>query len=78
MLRDSLDMIVTSHVRTREDLVSVEFTMSPGDVENLAGLPPGWFTNKPGEVIKLRDDARRPMTASPQKAVIVEFPGRSK
>lgn len=78
MLRDSLDMIVTSHVRTREDLVTVEFTMSPGDVENLAGLPPGWFTNKPGEVIKLRDDARRPVTGSPQKAVIVEFPGRNK
>lgn len=76
-LRDSVEMIVASQVRTKEDLMSVEFTMSAGDVENLTGLPPGWFTSKPGEVIKLREDARRPHGSSQQEGVVVAFPSRA-
>lgn len=75
-LRDSLEMIVASQVRTKDDLMSVEFTMSAGDVENLTSLPPGWFTSKPGEVIRLREDARRPQGASQQEGVVVAFPVR--
>lgn len=78
VLRDSLEMIVSSQLRTKEDLMSVEFTMSAGDVENLSGLPPGWFTSRTGEVIKLRDDMRRPQNASQQEGVVVAFPTRTK
>ncbi|MGL4528792.1 MAG: XRE family transcriptional regulator [Aestuariivirga sp.] len=78
ILRDSLEMVVSSLVRTKEDLLSVEFTMSPGDVENLTSLPPGWFTSKPGDVIKLREDIRRPQGADQPEGVVVAFPVRSK
>lgn len=78
ILRDSLEMVVSSQVRTKEDLLSVEFTMSPGDVENLTGLPPGWFTSKPGDVVKLREDIRRSQGGGQQEGIVVAFPVRSK
>lgn len=53
-MRDAMDTIVSSGVRTKEDLAAVEFAMSPGDVENLTNLPPGWFSQRPGEVVHLR------------------------
>ena len=57
LLRDSLNMIVGSGVRTKSDLLAVEFTMRPGDVENLASLPPGWFSEMTGEVVQLKRDS---------------------
>ena len=52
-LRDALNLIVDSGTRTRADLLSVEFTMHPGDIENLAGLPTGWFNKRQASVIQL-------------------------
>ncbi|TPQ47666.1 DNA-binding protein [Prosthecomicrobium hirschii] len=78
MLRQSLEMIIASQVRTKDDLLAVEFTMSPGDVENLAALPPGWFTSRPGEIIQLRQDIKRTSNSTQHQAVVVKFPGRSK
>lgn len=57
LLRDLLNMIVGSGVRTKSDLLAVEFTMRPGDVENLASLPPGWFSEMTGEVVQLKRDS---------------------
>lgn len=54
ILRDAVEVIVSADVRTRADLLAVEFTISPGDIENITGLPPGWFSAKSGEVVKLR------------------------
>ena len=34
-----MNLIVESGVRTKADLLAVEFTMSPGDVENLDQPP---------------------------------------
>lgn len=53
VLRDALCLIVESGTRTKEDLLSVEFTMHSGDIENIANLHSGWFTKKTGEVVKL-------------------------
>ena len=40
-------------LRGKEDLLSVEFTMHPGDIENLVNLPSGWFSKKTGDVVSL-------------------------
>lgn len=73
LLRDSLNIIVSSGVRTKADLLAVEFTMKPGDVENLASLPPGWFSELTGEVVQLRQDADRAATRREAPAVVVQF-----
>jgi Zn-dependent peptidase ImmA (M78 family) len=58
-MADAMNLIVDSGVRTKADLLAVELTMSPGDVENLANLPPGWFTSRAGEVVQLKRDVKR-------------------
>lgn len=54
ILREAMEAIVAAGLRSKQDLLAVEFTMSPGDIENIAGLPPGWFAAKSGEVVTLR------------------------
>jgi Zn-dependent peptidase ImmA (M78 family)/transcriptional regulator with XRE-family HTH domain len=72
-MRDALNAIISSGVRTKADLVAVEFTMSPGDVENLASLPPGWFSQRAGEVVHLRPDAARIGPRQEMSGVLVPF-----
>jgi Zn-dependent peptidase ImmA (M78 family)/transposase-like protein len=68
VMAEAFNAIVSSGVRTKADLLAVEFTMSPGDVENIANLPPGWFAQKSGEVVQLRSfgdrEAPKPDTAA--------------
>lgn len=75
LLANALQLIVDSSVRSKSDLLSVEFTMKAGDVENLAALPPGWFA-KSGEVLtlKLRDVGLERPTGS--TSTILPFPAR--
>lgn len=54
ILANALNLIANAGVRTKADLLAVEFTMSPGDVENLASLPPGWFSAPAAEVVQLK------------------------
>lgn len=54
LLRDALNLIVDSGTRSKEELLSVEFTMHPGDIENIANLPSGWFTKRAGDVVQLQ------------------------
>lgn len=56
-LRDSLNLIVENNVRSKADLLATEFTISSTDVEELCGLPPGWFDRDAAEVVSLK---RRP------------------
>ncbi|XAZ26210.1 XRE family transcriptional regulator (plasmid) [Sinorhizobium sp. B11] len=58
-LRDSLSLIVENGVRGKADLLATEFTISATDLENLCGLPQGWFERDAAEVVtlKTRDDA---------------------
>lgn len=53
LLQSGLNLIVESGVRTKGDLLNVEFTMQAGDIENIASLPAGWFS-KSGEVVALK------------------------
>ena len=53
LLQSGLNLIVESGVRTKGDLLNVEFTMRAGDIENIASLPVGWFS-KSGEVVALK------------------------
>ena len=46
LVRDALHLIVDENVRSKRDLLALEFTMSAGDIENLAGLPAGWFAHE--------------------------------
>jgi Zn-dependent peptidase ImmA (M78 family)/transcriptional regulator with XRE-family HTH domain len=74
ILRDAMELVVTSGVRTKDDLLAVEFTMSPGDVENIANLPAGWFKAKAAEVVRLRDDVQRRTKKPEHTGVILAFP----
>jgi Zn-dependent peptidase ImmA (M78 family) len=72
VLRNALNLIVESGTRTKEDLLAVEFTMHPGDIENLAGLPPGWFNRQEGSVVplSLKQDAVKPQSDAPAGEVV--------
>jgi len=54
VLRDALHLIVNEGVRSKQDLLALEFAISAGDVENLTGLPAGWFAHEPAEVVYLK------------------------
>ena len=53
-LRDALHLIVDEGVRSKSDRLALEFTIPAGDVENLTGLPPGWFKHEVATVIQLK------------------------
>ena len=71
ILRDAMEVIVSAGVRSKADLLAVEFTMSPGDIENITGLPPGWFSAKSGEVVKLRPASGKSGNERPGEAATV-------
>lgn len=73
LLHEGLNLIVESGVRSKSDLLSVEFTMQAGDIENIASLPAGWFS-KEGEVIALKLKAAK--GADTQSAEIIPFTRR--
>ena len=72
-LADAMNLIVDSGARTKADLLAVEFAMSQGDVENLANLPPGWFSQKPAEIVQLRQDAPRLSPQGTNPGVVLPF-----
>ena len=71
LLRDSVQLIVDGGVRSKADLLALEFAVSAGDVENLAALPPAWFARDPAPVValKTRDGETRV-----QAGEVVQFP----
>jgi Zn-dependent peptidase ImmA (M78 family)/transcriptional regulator with XRE-family HTH domain len=72
-LADAMNIVVDSGLRTKADLLSVEFTMSAGDVENLTCLPPGWFSARTAEVVQLKQDSARIMPRAELPGVVVPF-----
>jgi hypothetical protein len=66
-----VNMIVDSGARTKADLLAVEFVMSQGDVENLANLPHGWFTQKQAEIVQLKPDAGRSSSRAANAGVVL-------
>ncbi|MGO9642654.1 MAG: ImmA/IrrE family metallo-endopeptidase [Candidatus Acidiferrales bacterium] len=72
-LADAMNLIVDSGARTKADLLAVEFAMSQGDVENLANLPPGWLSQKPAEIVQLKQDATRSSPRGTNPGVVLPF-----
>ena len=72
-MADTLNLIVNSSVRTKADLLAVEFTVSAGDIENIANLPPGWFSHKAGEVVHLKQNVSRLSDKSEATGVVLPF-----
>jgi Zn-dependent peptidase ImmA (M78 family) len=73
LLVDALNLIASSGVRTKADLLAVEFTMSSGDIENLVCLPPGWFSARTGEVVQLKRETQRLSARQEEPGIIVPF-----
>lgn len=75
-LTDAMNLIVDSNTRTRRDLLAVEFTQQAGDIENITNLPAGWFSERLGEIVKLKSN-----TSSSNKSSgdgqILPFPKKS-
>lgn len=55
LLKDALHLIVDENVRSKGELLGLEFTISAGDVENLTGLPNGWFSNEKADIVRLKE-----------------------
>jgi hypothetical protein len=72
-LANALELIADSGVRTKADLLAVEFTMSAGDVENLTALPPGWFTARAADVVQLKKSAVRTAQQATVSGIVVPF-----
>jgi Zn-dependent peptidase ImmA (M78 family) len=72
LLREALHLIVDGRVRSKSELLALEFAVSASDVENLAGLVPGWFSSEPAEVVRLK---RVPGETGPErhKASVLPF-----
>ena len=78
LLTDALNLIVDSGVRSKADLLAVEFTVSSSDVENLCNLPPGWFNRERAEVVQLTPRFADKPAPGAAPATVVRFPGRSR
>ncbi len=73
LLKDALHLIVEEGVRPKSDLLAVEFTLSAGDVENLTGLPHGWFSNEMADILKIKTNAPMFEIFNEQPAAILPF-----
>ncbi|WP_246677291.1 MULTISPECIES: ImmA/IrrE family metallo-endopeptidase [unclassified Mesorhizobium] len=73
-LRDSLMLIVDNEVRTKEDLLATEFTISAADLENLCNLPHGWFDRESAEVVSLKSREDLPQRPKTSVGEIIPFP----
>jgi Zn-dependent peptidase ImmA (M78 family)/transcriptional regulator with XRE-family HTH domain len=74
LLADGLNLIVDAGLRTKADLLAVEFTMSTGDIENLCNLPAGWFSREKADVVRLREPDSR--ASSTNESVVLQFPSK--
>lgn len=72
VLRDSLHLIVDEGVRSKSDLLALEFAIPAGDVENLTGLPPGWFAHDAATVVRLKPSPS-PAAAKAETGEVVTF-----
>nr|WP_247808526.1 XRE family transcriptional regulator [Bradyrhizobium sp. 184] len=72
-LANAMNLIADSGVRTKADLLAVEFTMSAGDVENLISLPAGWFSSRAADVVQLKQGMARTVTHAEGAGIVVPF-----
>lgn len=74
LLSEAMNLIVESGVRTKADLLAVEFTLPAGEVEALCNLPAGWFSREKAEIVQLnsRFSEGRPLKEK-QEGDVVPF-----
>lgn len=72
VLRDALRLIVDEGVRSKSDLLALEFTIPAGDVQNLTGLPPGWFTHEAATVVRLKPSSGQ-ASAGAETGEVISF-----
>lgn len=72
-LHDAMQLIVAEGVRTKADLLAVEFAIDAEAVVELCGLPKGWFDRDPAEVVRLKTTARPPILPSDQAGAVLPF-----
>ncbi len=77
VLRDALHLIVDGSVRSKSDLLALEFAISAGDVENLTGLPHGWFAHEAATVVRLKPSPNQSATGA-EKGEVVSFPRKGR
>lgn len=76
-LKEAIELIVNENERSKTDLMTVEFTISPNDVEKLTGLPDGWFGFKSAEIVTLKRSVNSSEDQTDQAALVLElFPNR--
>lgn len=73
LLAQALTMIVEEGLRTKEDLLTSDFAVSSGDVEDLCGLPPGWFSGDSAKVIALKVRKREEMSNDSTIGSVIPF-----
>lgn len=73
-LRDTLNLLVSSGVRTKADLLAVEFIAPAADIERLTGLPSGWFTEKEGLLVQWKRDSEQRREVFTGTGSVVPFP----
>ena len=78
LLSDALHLIVEEGGRTKTDLLALEFTMSAGDIENLAGLPNGWFSRERADVVRLKPVDATALNRHEETGSILPFPFKSR
>lgn len=79
VLKDALNLIVDEGVRSKGDLLALEFAIGGGDVENLCGLPNGWFFRDRAEVARLKTSRTEGSTLRGiGSAAVVPFPPKTR
>jgi hypothetical protein len=76
VLRDALNLIVDAGVRGKSDLLATEFSIAAEDVENLCGLPQGWFQREPADVVTLKTGVLRTNSGNQPEGEVLAFPVR--
>jgi Zn-dependent peptidase ImmA (M78 family) len=77
VLSQALHLIVDSGTRRKADLLATEFTMMPGDIENLCNLPPGWLSRDSAEVVRLKEVPGVNGERRNKEGTVVPFPKSS-
>lgn len=70
MLAESLNAIVDSQTRSKEELLSSEFSVPASDIESLCSLPTGWFDASQASIVKLVPRVNEPRTDKSDGRVI--------
>lgn len=78
VLRDAISLIVQERVRSKADLLGLEFTILQGDIENLVGLPNGWFNEAEAEIVKLKTDDNLLKKFLSRDSEVIQFPHKPK